>query len=293
MVTIKNEFIELEVLPLGVTFKTFKLLKDNVNIITAYEDENLYKKNDVYLGACIGPLAGRTAQGMYGLELDKNNGEHHLHGGNNGISSQVFDVEETQDGAIFTLNNDSIDYSITISLRGHTVKIVFKAVPQIERPINMTNHMYFNLEGSDHIGNHQMQVKASKVSLHNTDMYNDGTFVDVEGSVFDLQEDRLLSELLKETHPQFLMTRHIDHSFLGQNLILKTKSKTLSIHGTMPAMHVYLSNFFDESFKDEKGRLAKNNTSIAVEPQYVPNDPKMPVYSKGNPYEETITYTLK
>lgn len=293
MISIKNDIIELEILPLGVTFKTFKLLSDDVNIITAYEDENQYKNNDVFLGSCIGPLAGRTAQGMYGLDLDENEAGYHLHGGIGGISSQVFDVEKVDQGAIFTLNNDGIEYTIKVSLKEHNVMINFKAVPKVARPINMTNHMYFNLLGTDSIDEHSIQIEASKVSLHNKDMFNDGTIVDVKNTVFDLEEEHILSDVLKQTHPQFELTRHIDHTFVGQDLILKTQNKTLEIHGTMPAIHVYLANFFDETFKNEHGRLAKNYSAIAVEAQYIPNDPKMPVYSTEKPYVETITYTLK
>ena len=293
MISIKNEFIELEILRRGVTFKTFKLLKDNINIITAYENLEDYKNNEVYLGACIGPLAGRTAIGMYDLDLDQNDGIYHLHGGKNGISNQIFDVEEVDDGAIFTLNSDGIDYTITVSLMEHTMKIDFLVIPENERPINMTNHMYFNLMGSNHIKDHRLKVEASEISLHNKDMFNDGTIIDVEDTVFDLQTLQSMTEVLKGTHPQFTMTRHIDHSFLGQDLVLEAGEKRLEVHGTMPAMHIYLANFFDESFKDEHGRLAGNNASIAIEPQYIPNDSKMPVYSKENPYEESITYTLK
>lgn len=293
MVTLKNDFIKVEILPLGVTFKSFSLLRDGVNIITAYENLDQYQRNDVYLGSCVGPLAGRTEQGMYGLDLDTNADGFHLHGGSKGISSQVFDVKEVDDGAIFTLNSDQIAYTITVSLEGHSLTIDFLAVPEFERPINMTNHMYFNLDGSDTVDHHTIQVKASRVSLHNKDMYNEGNLIPVEGTVFDLRKEKRLSQVLKETHPQFEMTRHIDHSFLGQELILKTKDKSLSVKGTMPAMHVYLANFFDESFKDEKGRLAKNHASIAIEAQYMPNDPHMPLYSKEKPYKESITYIVE
>ena len=293
MITLTNEFIEVEILPRGVTFKSFKLLRDGINIITAYQNLDQYQENAVYLGSCVGPLAGRTAQGMYGLDLDINADGFHLHGGSKGISSQAFYVEEIDQGAIFTLNSDQIAYTITVTLEGHSLTIDFFAVPEFERPINMTNHMYFNLDGSDTIDNHKIQVKASQVSLHNKDMYNDGNLIPVEGTVFDLKEERMLSQVLKGNHPQFEMTRHIDHSFLGQELVLTTKDKNLKVKGTMPAMHVYLANFFDESFKDEKGRLAKNHASIAIEAQYIPNDPNMPLYSKEKPYKESITYIVE
>lgn len=293
MVTLSNGIIEVKILPRGVTFASFKLLEDNINIISAYNDLKGYEENDVYLGSTIGPLAGRTAKGMYGLDLDLNDGNHHLHGGKEGISNQVFDVESKGDCAVFKLIHQEIKYEVKVSLKEHDLKIDFYAKPSTNRPINMTNHMYFNLLGEKNLDNHTLQVEADRVSLHSDKMLNEGNYVNVEKTVFDLREESKLSEVLSKDHNQFEITRHIDHTFLGNKLIIKAKQKSLKIEGSMPGIHVYLSNYFDESFVDEYGRKARNHSAIAVEPQYVPNDIAMPIYSKDKLYKESIVYTLK
>lgn len=42
-----------------------------------------------------------------------------------------------------------------------------------------------------------------------------------EGSVFDLRKSQWICNLLKGTHAQFNMTRHIDYTFPGQKLVLE------------------------------------------------------------------------
>lgn len=292
MITLRNDFLEVKILKLGVTFVSFKSLQDDINIITAYKEHENYKVNDPYLGSLIGPLAGRTKPGSYGLDLDINNPPNHLHGGKNGLNLCMFDVEAKEDEAIFTKLHQDVFYTITVALKDNQVVLDLKATPQKELPINLTNHMYFNLLGENDLKNHTIQLKADKYSSISEAKLNTYDLRDVSNSVFDLRETKEVMDLINRTHPQFEITRHIDHSFKASEVVLNAHHKTLKIKATMPFMHLYFANYFDEGFIDEKGRKAKNHASIAIEPQYLPNDQNMPRYDETHPYHETITYTL-
>ncbi|HZJ87250.1 MAG TPA: aldose epimerase [Erysipelothrix sp.] len=293
MIVLKNEFIELKILKKGVTFVSFKTLKDNINIITSYKDIEAYDKDrGPYLGALIGPLAGRTHVNQYGLTLDANNGPNHLHGGFNPLSEVCFDVEENESSAVFTALHLDVYYRIIVRLDKTSVVLELYASPRTSSPINLTNHMYFNLLGENHLDAHRIKLNADFYSYVNENMLSTNTLMSVTDSVFDLRNGSDLKDILSQDHPQFKRTGHIDHSFKTNELELKAGHKTLNIKATMPYMHLYLANYFDESFVDEHGRLAKNHASIAIEPQYLPNDIDMPFYDETNPYQEKITYTI-
>lgn len=293
MITLSNETLEVEILEQGVTIVSFKHKKDNINITTRYQDIASYKDNPLYLGALIGPLAGRTAPDRYGYVLDINDPPNQLHGGTKGLHSQIFNVLKVSSSqAIFTLTKDDVDYEIKTSLEDNTLLIDMKATPQSPTRINLTNHMYFNLLGENSLENHFVTLKADKVSLHNASMQNDGNLITVKDTAFDLNQKTNISTLLKRDHDQFHMTRHIDHSYKAQSVTLETDHKSLTVEGTSPYMHLYFGNFFDEAHRDEHGRLIKNHASVAIESQYVPNDIDMPEYDAKHPYHESIRYTL-
>lgn len=295
MITLSNDILELKILKRGVTFTSFKHLKDNLNIITAYQNIEDYEDNSgPYLGALVGPLAGRTEPNQYGLDLDINNPPNHLHGGTNGLSFTDFDAEVKDNKAIFKTHHNHVAYEITVSLDENKVILDMKATPDVEKDavLNLTNHMYFNLQGTNDLNEHQIKLEADKVSYLNEKMLNTYNLQDVTDTVFDLREYQDLSVLLNKTHPQFDISRHIDHSFYANKVKLKADTKELTVEAKAPFMHLYFANYFDENFIDEHGRKAKNHASIAIEPQYLPNDLDMKVYTSDNPYHETITYTL-
>lgn len=295
MITLRNNKLEVEIMKQGVTFVSFKSLSDGVNITTAFNSKEAYDVNGVYLGALIGPLAGRTSPNRYGSNLDVNNPPNHLHGGKNGLHLKVFDVEQTDTKAIFTLNDDGVYYEINVSLEDDTLLLDMKATPSQARRLNLTNHMYFNLLNEENLDNHQVELIAEKVSYVTEDILNVGNLVAVKDTAFDLNKKTSVKDILSRTNEQFEITRHIDHSYLANKVRLFAKNKTLSIEATAPAMHLYFGNYLEGSGIDSKGRDIQNHQSLAIEPQYFPNDIDLPEYTKDKPFHETIkyTYTIK
>src|SRR5690625_7433027 len=68
------------------------------NIVLTYKNVVDYKKNPLYLGALIGRVAGRIANAEFAIgdkayKIVANEGNHHLHGGNNGLLIIFWDTE--------------------------------------------------------------------------------------------------------------------------------------------------------------------------------------------------------
>ena len=290
MITLKNDFFEIEILKRGVTFYTFKTLNDNKDIITGYKNMKNYEHNPHFLGSFVGPLSGRTEMNQYGMNLESPN---NLHSGSEGICFKEFDAEllsNTQ--AIFTFDDRDIFYSINIQLLDNKLIVNVLARPRKPMPINITNHMYFNLEESNTLKDHFIKLDALEYSHVDKDLFNQYDLRKVENTVFDLNSMVPIKELLNRNHPQFAITGHIDHSFKGNQVTLRTKTKQLKVTTTTPFIHLYFANYFDQSFLDKKNRYAQNHASVAIEPQWLPNDLNLPIYSSSNPFFETFVYEI-
>ena len=292
MITLNNGVIEVSILKHGVTIVSFKHLKDDINVVTRYHDIWDYKANASYLGSVIGPLAGRTEQDRYGKDLELNDAPNHLHGGSNGLHNQEFVCKQDGNVAVFTKVLDGVFYKVKIKIDHNHCIMEFEAIPDDSATLNLTNHMYFNLLGTNTLDHHSITVNADRVSYLNDNKVNTGDLRAVENSIFDLRNPKLITQLLHEDHDQFKISRHIDHAFLGNQVVLSTPGKELSVKATTPYVQLYLSNYFDEGFLNEHQQLAANHSSVAIEPQYLPNDSNMKRYTHENPYKEIIVYTL-
>lgn len=287
---LSNEDLTVKVLSYGGIITHFSKKSDNINITLAFNDYNDYIINDGYLGAMIGPLAGRTAFGKFKVndidyEIDINAAPHNLHGGIAGFHAQTFEVEKhTQDTLIlikdidYTLNGYPafLKVSIKYHLENNHLIITNSAIPSKPMPINITNHMYFNLDQSISIENHAIQMDSNRVVYVADHGANSKQVMDVKGTVFDLQEKLKLSTVLKGHHEQFNLTRQLDHTYLlepGAKLHLYNNddSKELIIQSTSQAIQLYLANYFEGKYIGHNGLPMEQHAAIAIEPQDVPN----------------------
>ena len=306
--TIKNDFLEVEILNLGATLISFKHMCDEVNIVLRYEDTESYRENGgPYLGATIGPTSGRIAYGKYDDHvLTLNNGVNHLHGGHSGLHQVFFKVmNKSTDSLILKASVDhhidgypgQIDYSISYQLREESLMVEYTAIPSEDQYINMTNHAYFNLKGEGSVSDHKLKIESGMRSEIAKDLNNSGLKEIVCGDSFDFNQSKLLSECFDSGEKQFEITRNLDHFFLGNELELYGDDKVLTVKTNQAGFQVYGGNYFDEGFKDEWGTLVKNQSALAIEPQKEPNEinlyPNIKLNSKENPYKALNIYTLK
>ena len=125
----------------------------------------------------------RTALPMRNLNLmervytlDKNNGEHTIHGGSASFSSRVWDIITSEDDElIFSILSEdgaggfpgnlllTVTYSVTPE---NELKIQYHATTIKKTVINFTNHAFFNLagEGSGDFLGHELMVNADSIT---------------------------------------------------------------------------------------------------------------------------------
>ncbi len=312
--TLKNNKITVKFLDLGGTLTHFSTSDDGKNCIIRFKDLDSYIINRGFLGANVGPLAGRTEDARFEVagqiyHLDQNVPPHHLHGGSLGLNKQLMKVDIISDThAILTTTTDytetgypgSTTITITYKLVDNSFTITYDVIPTKPMPINITNHSYFNLSQEETAKGHDLQVPSNYVVAVSENGSNTDTFIPVSNTVFDLNQFNNVGNLLVQEHPQFKMTRHIDHTYLLSNdheIVLRhtDTGKTLQIHSSMPATQIYLANYFDGSLTNEHDKPILRNCGVAIEPQHIPNEINLwnkEIYDDNHPFHETITYTL-
>jgi len=138
------------------------------DVVLGFDNLRAYEDNPgPYLGATVGRYANRIAGGKFTLDgkeytLALNNGGNSLHGGKKGFDKVVWKAEPktVADGAAVQFTYVSADgeegypgelkVAVTYTLTNkNELRIDYTATTTKSTPINLTNHSYFNLSGTD------------------------------------------------------------------------------------------------------------------------------------------------
>lgn len=212
-IRLKNEHLEVVVTNFGCTIlKVFVKDKngDIQDVVLGYDTIEDYQNYDAYLGALVGRVANRIANGTFTLNnetyhLAINNGPNCLHGGIKGFSYQIFDYEIKDEQVIFHyISQDgeenfpgTLDFYAIYQLVDDRLVIHYKATTTKDTLINITNHSYFNLSGHPtNIDKHYLCIKSDKYALVNADGLTTGEIRNSKDTAFDFTEEKQIKELI-------------------------------------------------------------------------------------------------
>lgn len=228
--TLKNQYITAKILNYGAIIKELWIRERNT--VLGYNTLAEYETDLYYLGAVIGRVAGRIQDGrlmvsgrMY--QLEQNNGNNHLHGGNQGFHKKVWDVLEYSSEKIrLTYHSPhmeenypgNVDIIVEYRLEGTTFILEYQAQSDRETVINLTNHSYFNLSSRhEDISQHFLQINAQQFySLDGNYIPRELLFVD--NTPFDFRKLHRIQEKLSRPHKQLELAGGYDHLFVLQEV---------------------------------------------------------------------------
>ena len=155
-----------------------------------------YTRQAAYLGASVGRYANRIANSRFTLDgqtvqlTPSNEAGHQLHGGPDGFDKrrwQIVSADEHQ--ALFALASDDGDQGFPGNLKAtahyrltedNRIAIEYRATVDRPCPVNLTNHVYFNLDGGQtDVRNHQLQIFADSYLPVESDGIPGGELQDV------------------------------------------------------------------------------------------------------------------
>lgn len=293
-----------------------------VDVVAGFDSiEGYQKSTEPYFGATIGRYGNRIAKGRFTLDgkayqIFTNNGVNMLHGGKKGYQDVVWDAKQT-DGQTLELHYFSkdmeegfpgnLDITVTYTLTDdNALKISYKATTDKNTVVNLTNHAFFNLNGSQSgsILNHLVKINARKYTPVDSTLIPSGKIEDLKGTPFDFTEAKTIGKDIDIKNPQLENGKGYDHNFVlnphqvDEPLAVVTGDKTgivMSVYTDQPGLQFYSGNFMQSKNTMKGNHKDDFRTAFALETQHFPDSPNQPsfpttVLKKGESYQSQSIY---
>lgn len=272
--TLSTHGLHAVVLTYGAILQEVRLDGVDHSLTVGSNDLSDYQGAMKYHGSIVGPVANRISNATANIhgkvfQFDQNFADKHtLHGGSNGTQSRIWQVQSHQsDSLTLTLELPDGDGGFpgnrTVTARyeiqpGPDLQLTITTKTDAPSIANLTNHSYWNLDGSDHMRDHRLRVDATSYLPTDDESVVTGTISPVGGTAFDFTQETALR----------LGDTPIDHTFclaqsrrdLTEALQLRGASGvSMSVATTEAGIHIY----------DDR----PNHHAIAIEAQGWPDAP--------------------
>ena len=286
------------------------------DVVLGYDDVEGFIKGDSSQGAICGRFANRIGGAKFTLNgveypLYKNDGENTLHGGSVGYNKRVWELiateydESGEAHAVFgyTSPDGEENYPGTVAItvdycldEKNQLTLTYDAVTDTDTVLNLTNHVYFNLSGSDDILDTEMEIYADKYTPVDDGLIPTGEIADVKGTKYDFTYFRPIKELSPEGYDHNFVLREKKKGEIEKAAFAKdTKSgRTLTCLTDMPAMQLYTGGGLNGE-KGKGGAAMTKYKGFCLETQFCPDSPNKPqfpscVLKKGEEYHHVTVY---
>lgn len=294
------------------------------NVVLGYENYEDYMDNTNYFGAIIGRVSGRIANAQFTLngqtyQVEKNEGEHNLHGGSTGFHQVLWDVETFQDDSVgaklhyVSPNGEggfpgNLQVTVTYRLTNNNQLIIdYSAKADDTTIVTLTNHSYFNLTGNlkETVKHHHVQLHANFFAELDEELIPTGKLLHVDDSPFDFRSSKPIERGIRANHPQTqLAGEGYDHYFIfngedrPQITVTEPKSgRILTMETNHPGIVMYSANGLVDNLNLREGR-SQRYLGLCFETQEHPaslNHQAFPnvILKKGQIYDRQTIFTFK
>ena len=251
-----------------------------------------YLAHSPSFGAVPGRFANRIANGRFTLdgtayELARKQGDKHtLHGGPKGFGKRIWKLGTYGDNFVeLTLESPDGDagfpgnVSATCAYRllePGTLRVELTAISDKATPINLTQHAYFNLDGSPDILDHELQLACDFYTPSDAELIPTGEIRQVAGTSFDFRQPRAIRNEAGQTYDTnfvaSLRPGHDDLAWIATLRSPKTNLK-LELHSTEPGVQVYDAAKLTCPVAGLDGARYGAHAGLCLEPQAFPDSP--------------------
>ena len=241
------------------------------DIVLGFDRVQPYTGSARYMGATVGRYANRIALGTFALDgeeytLATNNDPNHLHGGDVGFDTVMWNAKAFEDsaggiGVRFTyLSRDgeegypgNLTCTVTYTLtQADELRIDYEATTDKTTHVNLTHHSFFNLAGASSdktIRGHELMISAAHYTPVDETLIPTGEIAPVAGTPLDFTTSHVIGERIAQVEGGY------DHNFvldgpsgsvvLAARVFDSSSGRVMEILTTEPGLHFYTGNFLD------------------------------------------------
>lgn len=328
--------VSFEVIDLGAAIVAIKTQDRDgkfANVILNCEGLEGYQACDAYFGAALGRFSNRISEGKFSLDgqqrsLSINQDGHHLHGGAAGFDKHIWSTEEIVDadsvGVRMSLTSQDGDQgypgtchiSVTYLLNNDDqLSVEFEATTDAPTPINLTNQIFWNLDGDtpDSIASHQLRIDADqrlmldehKIPTGQTKPVVDtrfefrtpaevGRFDFTSSSPVSIDHPPVIADTFNGYDADFILNSQSGTLASAATLVSPKSGRKMEVWTTQPGLHLDTANAFDGL--PASGGLQKH-AGISLRTQHHPDSPNQPQFPStilrpNNTYQQSTVYTF-
>ena len=251
-----------------------------------------YLAHSPSFGAVPGRYANRIANGQFTLDgvshqLDRKPGERHtLHGGPKGFGKRIWKLVANDERSV-ELELRSADGEAGFPgnltarclytwLEPATLRVELGAVTDKPTVVNLTQHAYFNLDGSADVLDHELQLGCSFYTPTDADLIPTGEIRAVEGTAFDFLTPRTIRNAGGQTYDtNFVVAGMPGPDDLAWVAMVRSPKNglKLELHSTEPGVQVYDAAKLNCPVPGLGGARYGAHAGLALEPQVFPDSP--------------------
>ncbi|MDR1440629.1 MAG: galactose mutarotase [Clostridiales bacterium] len=289
--------MSVEVLTLGATIHRI-LVPDRggkaADVILGKDGVEGYLSQGALAAATIGRVANRIqghgfTLGGKAFELDANEGGSTLHGGSGNYALRAFALVEATGATARMAARDfgeggfpgEVAAEVAFTLKDDdSLLIEYTAIPTRDTPINLTNHVYFNLAGhaSGAIDSQELQIEADFYTPTDRDDIPTGEIAKVAGTPFDFTSPRNIGEAMKELAAHGDWHGGFDHNYVlrgtgWRKIAVATdpaSGRAMEVYTDLPGVQLYTANKSAPSAGKGGAQYGKHG-GFCLETQYFPD----------------------
>lgn len=297
---------------------------DNVVIgFDTLEEARKYSR-DYYIGAAIGPVAGRILNGAFRVgekdyHLQLNSVSNTLHSGDYGFHTVVWQAQQPCENQLLLQHfhadretgfpgNVAIRMTYTLT-NDNAFRIDYEAETDCDTLFCPTNHAYFNLTGmgtpTTSIENHLVRINADFYLPIDAHTNHTGEIRTVTDTPFDFRCYHSIGERINQKDLQLLNGHGYDHCFvlkkpalhqlsLAATCISPSSGRKMDVYTTEPGLVMYTGNYLP-GFTGMHGTTCPRRSAVCFETQCFPDTPNNQhfpsiVLHKGEVYKQICIY---
>jgi len=272
------------------------------DVVLGFDNLEGYLGQHPYFGGTIGRYGNRIAKGKFTLDgkeyqLFLNNGPNSLHGGQIGFNRRVWKAEQLEEkngtAVRFTyLSKDgeenypgNLRVSVTYTLTNTAeLKIQYAAETDKDTVLNLTNHSYFNLSGTDtgNILKYILYIDADKYTPVDSTLIPTGEIASVANTPLDFRKPTEIGAHIGEIKD----IGGYDHNYvvngkagtlrLAARVTEPTSGRQMEVWTTEPGVQFYSAIGLNGSIAGKGGIAYPKYGALCLETQHFPDSPNRP-----------------